>query len=51
MWLPAGGHNRADEDPVQAVLREVLEVTGLAVEVVPTVRVTRTRILGSSRRP
>ena len=34
-WLPPGGHVEANEDPVQAVLREVLEETGLEVEVVP----------------
>jgi len=35
-WLPPGGHVADGEDPVQAVLREVLEETGLAVEVVST---------------
>jgi 8-oxo-dGTP pyrophosphatase MutT (NUDIX family) len=35
MWLPPGGHVEPDEDPIQAVLREVLEETGLVVEVVP----------------
>ena len=35
-WLPAGGHIEPNEDPVQAVIREVLEETGLEVEVVPT---------------
>lgn len=38
LWLPAGGHIEADEDPIQAVLREVQEETGLAAEVVPTGR-------------
>jgi len=33
-WLPPGGHVEPDEDPVQAVLREVLEETGLKVELV-----------------
>ena len=37
MWLPAGGHVERDEDPIQAVLREVLEETGIEVEVVATV--------------
>ena len=37
MWLPAGGHIEANEDPIQAVLREVEEETSLAVEIVPTV--------------
>jgi 8-oxo-dGTP diphosphatase len=35
MWLPPGGHVDADEDPVQAVLREVREETGITAEVVP----------------
>lgn len=34
MWLPPGGHIEADEDPVQAVLREVREETGLDVEII-----------------
>ena len=35
-WLPPGGHIEDNEDPVQAVLREVEEETGLVVELVPT---------------
>jgi len=35
LWLPPGGHIDADEDPVQAVMREVLEETGMAAEVIP----------------
>ncbi len=35
-WLPPGGHIEPNEDPVQAVIREVLEETGFKVEVVPT---------------
>jgi 8-oxo-dGTP pyrophosphatase MutT (NUDIX family) len=35
LWLPPGGHIDQDEDPVQAVLREVLEETGITCEVVP----------------
>lgn len=38
-WLPPGGHVEADEDPVQAVLREVKEETGFDVELVPTQQV------------
>src|SRR6266508_375142 len=34
-WMPPGGHIELDEDPVQAVLREVQEETGLVVEVIP----------------
>jgi 8-oxo-dGTP pyrophosphatase MutT (NUDIX family) len=34
IWLPPGGHIERDEDPVQAVLREVLEETGITAEVV-----------------
>ena len=33
-WLPPGGHVEPNEDPVQAVLREVIEETGIAAEVV-----------------
>ncbi|MDP6453142.1 MAG: NUDIX domain-containing protein [SAR202 cluster bacterium] len=35
-WLPPGGHIEPNEDPVQAVLREILEETALKCEVVPT---------------
>ena len=35
-WLPPGGHIEPNEDPVQTVLREVYEETGLLVSVVPT---------------
>ena len=34
LWLPPGGHIDPDEDPVQAVLRETLEETGIRCEVV-----------------
>ena len=34
-WMPPGGHVMPNEDPVQAVLREVAEETGIQVEVVP----------------
>ena len=37
-WLPPGGHIDANEDPVQAVLREIEEETGLEAVVVPTRR-------------
>lgn len=35
LWLPPGGHIERDEDPVQAVMREVLEETGITCDVVP----------------
>ena len=35
-WLPPGGHIEDNEDPVQAVLREISEETGVSAEVVPT---------------
>ena len=34
MWLPPGGHIERDELPDQAAVREVLEETGLRVELV-----------------
>lgn len=38
MWLYPGGHIEPDEDPVQAVLREVAEETGLACRIVAVPR-------------
>jgi 8-oxo-dGTP pyrophosphatase MutT (NUDIX family) len=35
-WMPPGGHIEPDEDPVQAVLREIREETGLDTEVIST---------------
>ncbi|PZC45999.1 MAG: 8-oxo-dGTP pyrophosphatase MutT, NUDIX family [Chloroflexi bacterium] len=32
-WLPPGGHIERNEDPTEALLREVLEETGLVVEI------------------
>jgi 8-oxo-dGTP diphosphatase len=36
LWLPMGGHIEPNEDPIQAVLREVQEESGVAAEVLPT---------------
>jgi 8-oxo-dGTP pyrophosphatase MutT (NUDIX family) len=33
-WMPPGGHIEPNEDPVQAVLREVREETGIIAEIV-----------------
>ena len=33
-WLPPGGHVEPNEDPVQGVLREIKEETGLSAEIV-----------------
>ncbi len=33
-WMPPGGHIDLDEDPVEAVLREIREETGIAAEVI-----------------
>ena len=33
-WLPPGGHIEPNEEPVQAVLREIAEETGVRAEVV-----------------
>ena len=35
LWLPAGGHIEAGEDPVQAVLREIEEEFAVKAEVLP----------------
>lgn len=37
LWLPMGGHIEPNEDPIEAVLREVVEESGVAAEVLPTV--------------
>lgn len=34
MWLPPGGHIELDEDPEQALFREIKEETGLDVEII-----------------
>jgi len=36
MWLPPGGHIEPGEDPEQAIIREVLEETGMAIKVINT---------------
>ncbi len=33
-WMPVGGHIELDEDPVEALLREVKEESGLSVELI-----------------
>jgi 8-oxo-dGTP pyrophosphatase MutT (NUDIX family) len=37
IWLPPGGHIDANEDMTEAVVREVLEETGITAEIVPHV--------------
>lgn len=36
LWLPMGGHIEPDEDPIQAVLREVAEESGVRAALLPT---------------
>jgi 8-oxo-dGTP pyrophosphatase MutT (NUDIX family) len=36
MWLPPGGHIELDEDPEEALFREIKEETGLDVEIIAT---------------
>ena len=50
-WLPPGGHVEPNEDPVQAVLREVLEETGLAVDILPTAPLFRVENLEQVQPP
>lgn len=33
MWIPMGGHIELDEDPEEALLREIKEETGLEVQI------------------
>ena len=33
-WIPMGGHIELDEDPEEALFREIQEETGLEVEIV-----------------
>ena len=35
-WLPPGGHIEQNEDPAEALTREVLEETGLVVQILQT---------------
>ncbi len=35
-WLPPGGHIEENEDPTEAVLREIREEAGVSAEIVPT---------------
>jgi 8-oxo-dGTP pyrophosphatase MutT (NUDIX family) len=36
LWLPPGGHIEENEDPIQALKREVLEETGLLIDIINT---------------
>jgi ADP-ribose pyrophosphatase YjhB (NUDIX family) len=36
MWLPPGGHIELNEDPEEALFREIKEETGLDVEIIAT---------------
>lgn len=36
LWLPPGGHIEENEDPIQALKREVLEETGLVIDIINT---------------
>ncbi|MCL2609412.1 MAG: NUDIX domain-containing protein [Treponema sp.] len=38
VWLPPGGHVEPDELPTDAALREILEETGIAAEIIDTGR-------------
>ena len=37
LWLPMGGHIEANEDPIEAVLREVAEEFAVGAAVISTV--------------
>jgi len=48
MWVPMGGHIELDEDPEQAIFREMKEETGLEVEILsdkPTISSPGTKFI------
>jgi ADP-ribose pyrophosphatase YjhB (NUDIX family) len=48
MWVPMGGHIELDEDPEQAIFREIKEETGLEVEILsdkPTISSPGTKFI------
>ena len=48
MWIPMGGHIELDEDPDQALFREIKEETGLDVEILserPDIKSENTKFL------
>lgn len=50
MWLPIGGHIELDEDPEQALLREIKEECGLKVKIAgerPKIKNTKVKFLYS----
>ena len=38
-WMPPGGHLEDNENPIQAVYREVLEETGVKIKIIDTNRI------------
>ena len=40
-WLPPGGHIEKNEDPIEALNREILEETGLEVLIIPTNKILK----------
>lgn len=52
MWLPMGGHIELDEDPEEALFREIKEETGLEVEIMgekPTTQSASTKPIPAPR--
>jgi len=49
--MPPGGHIEPDEDPVQAVLREIEEESGLIAKVIPVQRTAAFAYPSRSRLP
>jgi ADP-ribose pyrophosphatase YjhB (NUDIX family) len=48
MWLPPGGHIELDEDPEEALFREIKEETGLDVEIIaskPELKIPNTKYI------
>jgi 8-oxo-dGTP diphosphatase len=52
MWIPMGGHIELDEDPEEALFREIKEETGLDVEILsskPTIKQNDTKFILTPR--
>ena len=40
-WIPPGGHVEANETPIEALHREVLEETGFSIDIIDTYKLNQ----------